>query len=513
MIVTEENVISVKNDTHIINGTYFGKPCVIKKIFNDGNGIKTKILREIAVLKKCKHKCIVKLYDIYYDNLSISLILEKGENDLIDNLIESCKKTQIIKGIASAIKIMHDNSYIHGDLSLKNIVKFKNNDGSEIYKLIDFGSSVKKNREELCNVPTLYISPPEILEKYFNKTSGCITGNLQTSGNIDKIDSWALGCVSFYILTNDLPYIDNDNKMILKKIYDTNKSTLLDKLNENVNGKNNLKMSILNLLSNDPVQRTSVSQFYSNITNNITFKRKLIFKNNNLKQYNCSQELRNKLFMLLLILNLQNNVGVENIFITFLLLSKLPYDQQTYLQNGIIVYSLATKITSDIEISMFNIEQLILLSTGNVILNLNSYVNNILNKLSWDIDVETLYSYSINVPENIRIQYISLALIIICNTKYDIFQLSYLYKMICVLIFYYDSVSSGEPLPDVVNIDKYKLYHHVNEMMVAIKNIFNTDIEKVIKMCLKNEKVDHFLNWSNNFQMDNLKKLILNYII
>jgi serine/threonine protein kinase len=87
-----------------------------------------------------------------------SAVLELCDGSLQD-LIDSRKEEEfhedeileIITTVAKSLKYVHSKDIIHRDLKPDNIL-FKNTGGIRIWKLTDFGSSVKRGRKFLTTV-------------------------------------------------------------------------------------------------------------------------------------------------------------------------------------------------------------------------------------------------------------------------------------------------------------------------------------------------------------------------
>ena len=124
-----------------------GKKVAIKKmdnIFDDETDCK-RILREITLLRKLKHPCIVELVEILMPKdpksfSTIYVVMEYAESDLKKILkssinLEILHIQTIIYNLLCAIKYLHESNVIHRDLKPANILI--NEDCS--VKLCDYG--------------------------------------------------------------------------------------------------------------------------------------------------------------------------------------------------------------------------------------------------------------------------------------------------------------------------------------------------------------------------------------
>ena len=142
-----------------------GKRVSIKKmdnIFDDETDCK-RILREISLLQKLKHPCVVELIEILEPkdpkNFStIYMVLEFAESDLKKILksslsLEILHIQTIIYNLLCAVKFLHESKVIHRDLKPANVLI--NEDCS--VKLCDFGLA-----RSLCGVEN---SSEDIIKK------------------------------------------------------------------------------------------------------------------------------------------------------------------------------------------------------------------------------------------------------------------------------------------------------------------------------------------------------------
>ena len=124
-----------------------GKRVAIKKmdnIFEDETDCK-RILREITLLRKLKHPCVVELIEILQPKdpnnfTTIYMVLEFAESDLKKVLksslnLEILHIQTIVYHLLCAIKYLHESKVIHRDLKPANILV--NEDCS--VKLCDYG--------------------------------------------------------------------------------------------------------------------------------------------------------------------------------------------------------------------------------------------------------------------------------------------------------------------------------------------------------------------------------------
>lgn len=471
------------NDTYIFEGKYYGKNCIIKRISLDLTfGIKSKVLREITFLKNVQHPNIVKLYDVIQDDEFIYIILEKGVCDICLLDRTSLINNSVLDNVITALKYMEIHGYIHGDLSFRNIIMFENF-GKICFKLIDFGSSTKIYRLSAIKKPTFYISPIEILE--------CEKANiiLQENSKInpEKIDSWAFGCLSYYVNTGDIVTTQN--------IYD-----VIDKINL-------INTDIKQLLSIDVNDRITIGEYYdftdyynpSNVTKKI--KSLELFK----KSVNNSVgSVKNLLLESFLQLDIINLISIENIFLTFELLNKIKYNSiDDYITKGFILFQLTTKLITLKDFKSLDILQII---NKNITIKIkstddfNNITLDILNSLNWDIDIQTQISLVINLGKEFRLKYILISLAIISDDKLNVFSNDFLHEMILLLIRYIEgdiNCIASYNNPFLASTTIRLIINSINKINSTKEN----NLYKLIKIYFKNNNSDDFLNYFSKINL------------
>lgn len=440
--------ICESEDTEILCGKYFGKECVIKKIeINEVVGIRSKILREVSFLKKVKHKNIIKLYDVCYDNNHIYIILEKGETSLFQLVNGNIKCDDSIDDITLALSYIENIGYIHGDLNLKNVVLFRNTiDGTVVYKLIDFGLTTKVYRTGAIKKPAIFAEPLEM--------------KLGQKIHPDKIDSWGLGAIKCITKYNELSE---------------------DFIND-----------VKYLLNDNPNERLTVGQYclkqryYDKI-----YKKENLVDAINMFKYTkrkIQDKYRKSFVVKLLGFNILNKITVENIFMTVMLLEQKNYDDyDDYLKTGMILYYLTTKIVTTIEISsldIFNLTNEMLINSEkhfSSVKDFNKIVINVLSSYNWDIDVDTQLTYLQYVPDKLREMYTTLCLIVLLSDDLYTISFEYIHTSIMSILF----KGSFEGSLDNPSINKYVEKKLVNKLELLFSEIKNGthEFSTIISSC------------------------------
>ena len=172
---------------------------------------KIRIGREIEILKKLKHPNIVQLYSVIEDEKQIFLIMEyiKGK-ELFQYILDKKKLSEeescmFFQQMISGIEYLHKLKIAHRDIKSENMIieqKTKN------LKIIDFGLS-----------NTYGDKPNEMLSTACG--SPCYAAPEMLSGKIYKgggVDIWSVGVVLFSMICGYLPFHEETNKEMYKKI-------------------------------------------------------------------------------------------------------------------------------------------------------------------------------------------------------------------------------------------------------------------------------------------------------
>ena len=167
-----------------------------------------RIEREISILKKLSHINVIKIHKINEDEEKYYIFMEYCENgELFHYIVERQRLTEeessfFFYQLINGLEYIHSENIVHRDLKPENLLLGKNN----ILKIIDFGLSnfceVDNFLETPCGSPC-YASPEMVSGKKYN-------------GHI--IDIWSTGIILFAMMCGYLPFEDQDNDILFKKI-------------------------------------------------------------------------------------------------------------------------------------------------------------------------------------------------------------------------------------------------------------------------------------------------------
>uniref|UniRef100_A0A8C6VFQ4 Ribosomal protein S6 kinase n=1 Tax=Naja naja TaxID=35670 RepID=A0A8C6VFQ4_NAJNA len=173
--------------------------------------------REITALKLCEgHPNVVKLHEIYHDQLHTFLVMEilKG-GELLERIqkkkyFSETEASYIMRRLVSAVSHMHDVGVVHRDLKPENLLFTDESDNSEI-KIIDFGfARLKPSDNQPLRTPcfTLHYAAPELLNH---------------NGYDESCDLWSLGVILYTMLSGQIPFQSQDTSIICTNVLETMK--------------------------------------------------------------------------------------------------------------------------------------------------------------------------------------------------------------------------------------------------------------------------------------------------
>ena len=187
------------------------------KVISKGDFSKSKLAlmdleNEIKIQNLVNHPNVVKSDFSFSDAQNHYFVLEYCPGGNIRNYLRKNKQfrlsepeiRKIIKDVIKGLDYIHGLKIIHHDIKLENLVIDSNGN----VKIADFGlSNFEKNENEKKSVifGTLKYLSPEMLQKG-SKMKSC------------KIDIWAVGISTFYLLTGSFPFFGLSEKKMMQCI-------------------------------------------------------------------------------------------------------------------------------------------------------------------------------------------------------------------------------------------------------------------------------------------------------
>eukprot|EP00045_Choanoeca_perplexa_P008700 m.81830 g.81830 ORF g.81830 m.81830 type:complete len:458 (+) comp14583_c0_seq1:96-1469(+) len=186
------------------NDTQSGQEVAIKKmILRDHLTYSKRALREIKILSRLDHECIVPIIELIADSnpsaiQEVYVVMRRMESDLHQVIRALRKKRQILPAthtcywayqLAKALKYMHSANVLHRDLKPQNVLINSQTDCS--LAVCDFGLArvVDRDRPEKLSeyVATRWYRAPELALSLCEYT--------------DQMDVWSFGCILAECLT------------------------------------------------------------------------------------------------------------------------------------------------------------------------------------------------------------------------------------------------------------------------------------------------------------------------
>ena len=214
--------------------------CISKKIMAE-RGLNEHLRNETTIHKKLKHKNIVNFLDQFQTITEVFIILEKCNSETLEKICQNFKnifkKQMSIKliqhfllQISNAVHFMHSKGIAHRDLKLDNIMLYFEDelplDDGNNTKYFYYNREFIKSPESFENI--MLTSVVKIIDLGFAKeldSKGCAKSFLGTPAYLapevlkkktsefpkdfsysSKVDTWALGVITFELLTRDTPF-------------------------------------------------------------------------------------------------------------------------------------------------------------------------------------------------------------------------------------------------------------------------------------------------------------------
>ena len=207
---------------------------------------RVRIEKEIKILKTLRHPNIIHLYSVLQTKENIYLIMEYAKGiELFEYIgkkkrIEEIIACQIYQQIISGLEYLHKTEIVHRDIKPENLIINKK---TKELKIVDFGLSniYNKDKEKYlyssCGSPSY--AAPEMLKGRKYKPQ--------------LVDVWSSGIVLFAMICGYLPFEDDNNDLLYKKI-------CIGKFNIPDFVSNECKDLLKRILVTDPNKRITIKQ-------------------------------------------------------------------------------------------------------------------------------------------------------------------------------------------------------------------------------------------------------------
>ena len=243
-------------------------PKSVSKKFGRGSGDLQNIQREIAIMKKLRHKNVVSLYEVIDDpdDSKMYIIMQFVENGPVATIdpnghctpLPESKVKKYLRQAASGLRYMHRHHIVHRDLKPDNILLGSN----ETVLLSDFGVSEITDALAVPPASPTAGSTPTFDVGVTNGTKGTpsffppeiFKGEEIATKDGYAIDTWALGVTMYALLYGEIPFKGNSFKELSEAVI--NQPLVFPK-----NASFAQRALIGQLLNKDPKKRMTLSQF------------------------------------------------------------------------------------------------------------------------------------------------------------------------------------------------------------------------------------------------------------
>ncbi|CDQ57975.1 unnamed protein product [Oncorhynchus mykiss] len=163
---------------------------------------------ELCVLRRVRHTNIIQLMEVFETAERVYMVMELATGgELFDRIIARGSfterdATRVLQMVLDGVKYLHTLGITHRDLKPENLLYYHPGADSKIM-ITDFGlASTRKKGDEClmkttCGTPE-YIAPEILVRKPYT----------------NAVDMWALGVISYILLSGTMPFED-DNRMRL----------------------------------------------------------------------------------------------------------------------------------------------------------------------------------------------------------------------------------------------------------------------------------------------------------
>uniref|UniRef100_A0A8C0Z3V1 Protein serine kinase H2 n=1 Tax=Canis lupus familiaris TaxID=9615 RepID=A0A8C0Z3V1_CANLF len=167
---------------------------------------------ELTILRRVSHQYIVQLVEIFEAQDRVYMVMELATGgELFDRLMTQGSFTEhdavrILQMVADGIRYLHALRITHRDLKPENLLYYHPGAESKIL-ITDFGLAHSGNKSgdwtmrTLCGTPE-YVAPEILLRRPYTSA----------------VDMWALGVITYVLLSGVLPFDDESHTRLYRKI-------------------------------------------------------------------------------------------------------------------------------------------------------------------------------------------------------------------------------------------------------------------------------------------------------
>ncbi|XP_024085041.1 serine/threonine-protein kinase 10 isoform X2 [Cimex lectularius] len=205
---------------------------------------------EIDILSECKHENIVQLYEAFFTNSKLWMLIEYCDGGALDSIMVELEKpltepqiAYVCQQMCQGLSFLHHNKVIHRDLKAGNVLLTM----AGGVKLADFGVSAK-NKSTLQKHDTFIGTP------YWMAPEVVLCETFRDNPYDFKVDVWSLGITLIEFAQMEPPNHEMSPMRVLLKIQKSDPP----KLDQPSKWSKNFNDFISKTLVKDPTQRPNV---------------------------------------------------------------------------------------------------------------------------------------------------------------------------------------------------------------------------------------------------------------
>lgn len=167
---------------------------------------------ELNVLRRVRHTNIIQLIEVFETQERVYMVMELATGgELFDRIITKGSFTErdathVLQMVLEGVKYLHTLGITHRDLKPENLLYYHPGTDSKIM-ITDFGLASARKKGDDCLMKTTcgtpeYIAPEILVRKPYT----------------NSVDMWALGVISYILLSGTMPFEDDNRTRLYRQI-------------------------------------------------------------------------------------------------------------------------------------------------------------------------------------------------------------------------------------------------------------------------------------------------------
>lgn len=167
---------------------------------------------ELSVLRRVRHTNIIQLIEVFETQERVYMVMELATGgELFDRIIAKGSFTErdathVLQMVLEGVKYLHTLGITHRDLKPENLLYYHPGADSKIM-ITDFGLASARKKGDDCLMKTTcgtpeYIAPEILVRKPYT----------------NSVDMWALGVISYILLSGTMPFEDDNRTRLYRQI-------------------------------------------------------------------------------------------------------------------------------------------------------------------------------------------------------------------------------------------------------------------------------------------------------